>query len=232
MTTTVGGSTNRCCALALAFAVATFQPTTRAAASPDGELFEAINAAVEHEDYAEAARLLEEAYARDPQPTYLYSLGEVLLSADDCPRAIDAFDRYLATNPAEIDAQAARDRRATCPEPDPEPAPPPAVVTPPEPPTPRVEPTPRRPAARDPVFLGLGSAGLLLSLTGAGVLVGTRIAADDTNRVATEGGWESGIARTRTLATTGTVVLAVGGTLLAGAVIRLLTRRRAVRESD
>ncbi len=232
MTTTVGRSTNRCCALALALAVATFQPTTRAAASPDGDLIEAINAAVGREDYAEAARLLEEAYARDPQPKYLYSLGEVLLSADDCPRAVEAFDRYLATNPAEIDAQAARDRRATCPEPEPEPTPPPTVIAPPVPPPPRVEPAPRSSAARDPVFLGLGSTGLLLSLTGAGVLVGTRIAADDTNRVATESGWESGIDRTRTLATTGTVVLAVGGTLLAGAVIRLLTRRRTTRESD
>ena len=232
MTTTVGRSTNRCCALALAAAVATFRPTVHAAAPSGEDLFEAINAAVGREDYTEAARLLEEAYARDPQPTYLYSLGEVLLSADDCPGAVDAFDRYLATDPPEIDAQAARERRATCPEPEPEPPPPPVVSSPPEP-TPTVaDVAPQRPAVRDPVFLGLGSAGLLLSLTGAGVLVGTRIAVDDTNRVATEGAWESGVDRTRTLATTGTIVLAVGGTLLAGAVVRLITRRRARRESD
>lgn len=224
---------NRTMALAIACVLATLSPEAGAVPRSDEDLFSAINDAVARDDFNEAARLLEDAYARDPQPTYLYSLGEAWLAANNCPAAVDAFDRYLATNPAEIDAKAARTRRAKCPEivlpPEPIPLPAPALVEPTPPPLP---PAPRKTLARDPLFWGLTGSGTVLALAGGGVLVATRISADNANRAVTEGAWEGGLSQTRTLATAGTVVFAVGGALLIGALARAVTFRRTSRARD
>lgn len=221
-------------AFAVACALAALSPNASAVPRSDEELFAEINDAVARDDFDEAARLLEDAYAQDPQPTYLYSLGEAWLAAEDCPAAVDAFDRYLATNPPEIDAEAARARRATCPDPVPEPqvVPPPQTTSVETTPPPPVPPPPRKILARDPLFWGLTGAGTILALAGGGVLVGTRISADNANRAVTEGAWEGGLAQTRTLATAGTVVLAVGGTLLIGAIARAVTFRRTSPARD
>lgn len=188
-------------------------------------LVDAINDAVARGDYTQAAALLEEAYQADPQPTYLYSKGEALLAANDCVGAQAAFDRFLATAPPEIDAAAARDRRASCtppaPPPKAEPEPPPPQVTPSNPPPP----APRR-LARDPVFWGLTGTGSVLALAGAGLLVGAKLSADATGGAATEGTWEVEVARSRGLATAGTVAVGVGGALLVGAVVRAIILRR------
>lgn len=223
-------------AFAVAWVLATLSPCAAAVPRSDEQLFTEINDAVARDDFNEAARLLEDAYARDPQPTYLYSLGEAWLAANNCPAAVDAFDRYLATSPPEIDAQAARARKAKCPqrapEPEPEPVPPPTATRPEPTPPPPTVPAPRRTLARDPLFWGLAGAGTILALAGGGVLVGTRISADNANRAVTEGAWEGGLSQTRTLATAGTAVIAVGGALLIGAIARAVTFRRTSRAPD
>lgn len=225
---------NRTMALAVASVLASLSFDARAAPNSDEDLVNAINGAMARDDFDEAARLLEGAYAQDPQPTYLYSLGEAWLAANNCPAAIDAFDRYLATNPPEIDANAARARRATCPVtvPEPEPLPPPRPLLIEQNPSQPAVPTPHKTLAQDPLFWGLTGAGTILALAGSGALVGTRISADNANRAVTEGRWEGGVSQTQTLATAGTVVFAVAGTLLLGAVARGITFRRTSRARD
>ncbi len=222
-------------AVAVVVVLASLCPVRGArAAEPQAELVRAVNKAVERGDYSAAAELLERAYAQDPQPTFLYSKGEALLAAGDCPGALQAFDRFLATDPPRIDAEAARERRATCPQPPPPTvaAPRPVVEPPPtSPPSPRSPPQPR-PMARDPLFWGLAGAGGILALGGAGLLVGAKVSADATSSAATEGAWEVQINRSRGLATAGVVTLAAGGALLIGAVLRAVTVNRARRSRD
>ncbi len=190
------------------------------------ELVQQINAAYEQGEYLRAAELLERAYQADPQPSLLYSRGEALLAAEDYEGARRAFLRFLATEPPEVDAAAARERVARCEE---QLAPPPPVYEAPVPTSPPPDAPQRRRSRVDGVLVGLLCAGTAVSVTGAGLLVGARWAIDRTEDPGTEGEWERSIARSRGLATAGTVALGIGGTLLAGAAIRAILIRRNPR---
>jgi tetratricopeptide (TPR) repeat protein len=205
---------------AAALLIAFLAPTV----ADDDALVEAINEAYEAGDYARAIDLLDQAHARDPRPAYLYSKGEILVAADDCPGAIAAFEAFLATDPPAIDAAATREKIERCEPPRPEPPPP--VVETPTPAPPRTTARPRR-IARDPAFIGLVTAGAGLAVTGAALLVAARFTADATSDASTQDAWDAGFGRTRGLAIGGTVVVSVGGGLLLGAVVRAIVIARA-----
>ena len=64
--------------------------------------------------YDRAIAEFREAYARDPHPKILYTLGQVYRLANDCMRAIAAYTEFLQSNPASDLAQLTRDNMARC----------------------------------------------------------------------------------------------------------------------
>lgn len=59
------------------------------------------------EDYAGALRLLERAYAEDPQPRFIANMGLVLEKMGRYAEAVAALERFIATEPAYDKAEAA-----------------------------------------------------------------------------------------------------------------------------
>ena len=77
------------------------------------ELFEASAEAYRTGGFAEAARLLEEAYALHPLPVILYNLARAYESDGEYARAIQAYERYLADDPDASDRGAIERRIET-----------------------------------------------------------------------------------------------------------------------
>ncbi|HEY4117052.1 MAG TPA: hypothetical protein VGM56_04330 [Byssovorax sp.] len=76
------------------------------------ELFKQSAARYRDGRFAEAAALLREAYAREPEPLLLFNLGRACEGMGDAPCAIDAYTRYLAAK-APADRGAIESRVAT-----------------------------------------------------------------------------------------------------------------------
>lgn len=187
---------------------------------------EEIIAAYDRGDYTTAAALAEAAYAENPDPTLLFSAGEAFLAAGDCEGATRSFERFLGSGPPKIDADAARQRMATCAqkEEDVRPSPPPPSAAAPDPEPPSIQPPP--PIARDPLFLGTLIGGVVVAGGGAALLVASRQGATDAAFAPTEDAWEAKVAQSRGLATAGVVLVSLGGALLVGAVTRAIVLRR------
>jgi hypothetical protein len=64
--------------------------------------------------YGEASNLLGKAYEEDPNPAYLYARASVENDAGHCDRVVELFEQFLATDPPEQDANAAREAMAPC----------------------------------------------------------------------------------------------------------------------
>ncbi|HVY47863.1 MAG TPA: tetratricopeptide repeat protein, partial [Minicystis sp.] len=99
------GATRALSAFAVVAAVATSSPSRALA---DGEappraralaLFERSDAAFKAGRFADAADLLQQAYALQAEPILLYDLGRAEEAAGDLERAIDAYERYLRAAP-------------------------------------------------------------------------------------------------------------------------------------
>jgi len=132
-------------------------------------------------DVAAARAALLEAIALEPDNmTLVFGLAQAERFLGNCERAVELYDRFLRSGPADAQAQAATEKRAECtdaPPPEPDPAPAQDVVPPPEP-APPTDPAPvtpppaptTRPAG--PVLVGVGAA---LTIAGA-VLVATAFA--------------------------------------------------------
>jgi tetratricopeptide (TPR) repeat protein len=84
-------------------------------------------------DYLEAARLLEEAFAQDPQPLYLFNIGRAYQEARRWKNAVSFFERYLRTAPSGERRQTAKHHLAAVVAQLP---PPPKPIPPPPPPGP------------------------------------------------------------------------------------------------
>ncbi|HEU4616375.1 MAG TPA: hypothetical protein VFS15_29955 [Kofleriaceae bacterium] len=123
-------------------------------------------------DYARALEELQAAYAIDPQPKLLYAIAQVHAKLDDCAKAIDFYEQFIAATSDKSKQAVAQQAIDACkqrvaaepapepaavepapePEPEPEPAPPPAEQPPAtEPPKREIrafdEPRPAPPAA-------------------------------------------------------------------------------------
>lgn len=181
--------------------------------------FQAASEAFDAEDYERAAAELEYAYELNPEPIYLYPWAQAERLRGNCVKAIQLYDRFLATDPPDEEKEIVAHNRELC-----EPAilPPPA----PEPPT-TVEPPAdqhrRRPGSspfRDlsgGIMAGLGVAA---AVTG-GTLLGTARAKQ--NRYTDEESHAEADALKRSAErehTAGAIMVGAGGGLLLGAIIR------------
>ncbi len=74
--------------------------------------FNLASAHVERKEYAEAIREFEAAYRLKPAPSFLYNIGVVNQIAGKNAAALDAFQRYLGTQPSREDRLEAERRLA------------------------------------------------------------------------------------------------------------------------
>jgi hypothetical protein len=88
---------------------------TAALAQPASSSHEtAATAAYESGDLDTALREFEAAYADTHRPDLLYVIGRLQTERKDCAKAIDYFERYLATKPGATQAEAAQTEITKC----------------------------------------------------------------------------------------------------------------------
>jgi tetratricopeptide (TPR) repeat protein len=88
---------------------------TRAFAQPASSPHEAAaTAAYDAGDLDTALREFEAAYADTQRPDLLYVIGRLHTERKDCAKAIDYFERYLATKPGDTQAEAAQTEITKC----------------------------------------------------------------------------------------------------------------------
>jgi tetratricopeptide (TPR) repeat protein len=121
-------------------------------------------------DFEGAMDAFDAGYAVEPRPAFLFAAAQAARRSGDCRRAIDYYDRFLAGDPSEGQAEAAREQRDRCAETLPaEPAPPPA----------------RRRWYADPITDGAIAGSALLVLAGTGFALSAGNATDEANAAAT-----------------------------------------------
>ncbi len=209
------------------------------ALAPQGTAVEQAESAWAAGDYETAAARWAEAYEQTGEIRHVFARGQALAKLERCEEAIEVLEAFIATEPKEVAAKAARqtieDCRATLPEPDPEPpaplpetAPPPPII---DTPPPR-EPPPPRKWYRDPLGGALFGTGMVTVATGA-VLAGVarleQSRADSASDLPTFSRHDD---RAVTLSRVSVPVLAVGGALVVGAVIRYAIVARKQRRSS
>lgn len=92
-------------------------PTEKPAAPTDksraADLFKKSADAYLHGDFAQAIKLLDEAYALDPQPVLVYNMARAHEGLGHIDEAITLYERYLAQEPSSPDRGAIEQRLAT-----------------------------------------------------------------------------------------------------------------------
>jgi tetratricopeptide (TPR) repeat protein len=123
-------------------------------------------------DFEGAMDAFDAGYAVDPRPAFLFAAAQAARRSGDCRRAIDYYDRFLAGEPSQTQAEAAREQRDRCAatlsaEPDPAPA------------------APVRRWYRDPVTDGVIVGSVVLLLAGTTFALSAADATDDANAATT-----------------------------------------------
>ncbi len=193
-------------------------------------------------DFEAARNALLEALALEPNnPPLLFGLAQAERFLDNCPRAIELYDAFLAASPTPSQAEAAREKRAQCvPEP-PEPPPPiveaPAGSEPTQPPP--SKPGRPRPHPAGPLLVGTG---IILAAAGAGLLAASFSTARRAPDSATQGDYERRRRIVPGLAASGWSALGLGaaaivtggvvwGLRIGGDRVRMVWKTRPVHSS-
>ena len=183
---------------------------------------------VNREQYAEARRLLAQAYAQDPDPPLLFARAQVERLAGDCDAARTLFEAFSETASTEDAAEATRLSEGCIPSQVPIAAAPPGdpTVGPAQPDSPEAKPTVSR-WYRDPLGDVLGGTGLAVMGIGVGFLAAAAASPAEPQDFSGEADYDREVRRTRTFERVGVVMVAVGGAAIVGAVVRwtLVTRR-------
>lgn len=186
--------------------------------------------------HLEAAEVFERLYQETSDPALLFAKATALRRGGDCRSAIEALERFIATEPPEPDVAAAQEVIDVCTEilEDDEPLPPPPPVLPattvePEPRTDVEGPAPR-PWTRDVAGGVLLGSGLVVAVGGV-VLLGLG-AARTQDREESEAGFERREQSVRTLSAVGGSMVAAGAALLIGSIVRYaVVARRSERKT-
>jgi hypothetical protein len=180
-------------------------------------------------DYAAAVADLEAGYAIEPRREFLFAQGQAKRLAGDCKGAVALYQRFLASGPPAVQANAAQIALGRCAQhmaAHPEVV----VVQSPRPPPP---PPPAPPKWwHDPFGLGLSGAGLIGIGVGLGFMAASVSARHDAENAATydpyDGHWSTAESRWRV----GVGTLALGTALAAAGVTRFVLVRRHLRASE
>ena len=175
-------------------------------------------------DYAAAVADFEAGYAIDPRREFLFSEGQAKRLAGDCKGAVALYQRFLATNPTGVQANATQMALGRCAQhlaDHPE-----VVVVQP----PRQPPPPPPPAIkwwRDPFGLGFAGAGVV----GVGVGIGFIVARHDADHAPSYNGYGQRWSTAESRWQVGVGTLALGTALTAIGVVRFVVVRRHALES-
>lgn len=181
------------------------------------------------------ATLFEHSYALDPQPEYLFGRAHAEARLGDCETAMELLDAFLATNPPEAQADAAKEELSEC-APEPAPAVPEPTTEPVAPPPPtelRIEPTEPRDPVVDrsrprPDALGwtLVATGAVALAAGTGMFFAGRARIANPTDTMNEQDYRSTTTRSQRLGWAGLGVGGAGVGLLTGGIVRLVLQRR------
>jgi hypothetical protein len=180
--------------------------------------------------YEDAARILERAYAVEPDPALLFAWAQAERYAGHCDVAVPLYRAYLEDEPPADVRALAREAIEACgedpdhtaePEPEPKRPEPEPVVAPLPEPEPEPEPPPRhRTAARDPWGHALTWPGLALAGVGAGLLGEAHRRRAAGEGAPDEQAYRDALQGAPVLSRVGIGLLVGGGALLAAGVIR------------
>jgi hypothetical protein len=180
-------------------------------------------------DYTGAVADLEAGYAIDPRREFLFAEGQAKRLAGDCKGAVSLFQRFLATNPSPVQANATQMALGRCAQHLAE-HPQVVVVEPPRPPPPPPPPPPKW--WRDPYGLAFTGAGAVGVVTGIGFIAASVSARHDAENARTypeaDPLWSAAVSRRQV----GIGTLALGTVLTAVGVTRFVLVRRHAREME
>jgi len=180
-------------------------------------------------DYPAAIADLEAGYAIEPRREFLFAEGQAKRLAGDCKGAVALYQRFLATRPPAVQANATQIALGRCAQHMAEH--PEVVVIEPPPPLPPPPPPPPK-WWHDPLGLGLTGAGAAGVAVGIGFIAGSYAARHDAENGGTyelyDGRWSTAESRWQI----GVGALALGTALTAAGVTRFVLVRRHLRESE
>ncbi len=187
--------------------------------------------------HLDAARDLEAEFDRSGDPLFLFAAATARRRGGDCRGAIALYERFLESEPAppQSDASEAGQAIEECrsiigaAEPSPQPPPPVLVAAPRQETRAEDRPSPERPWPRDVVGGVLLGSGVAVAVGGA-VVVGVG-AGLTRSRTESEAGFERREQSVRTLYAVGGSMLAAGGALLIGSIVRYAVVARRSRET-
>jgi hypothetical protein len=177
-------------------------------------------------DYPAVIRDTEAGYAIDARREFLFTQAQATRLAGDCRGAVALYQRFLTTQPPQVQVDATHIALARCAQ-ELASRPPVVLVTPP----PAV--TPPRPAPpprwwRDPWGLSLSAVGVVALGVGVGWFVAAEVARSDAQGAATYGEFSTRWSTAESRRDVAVVAWAVGGAALIAAGARfMIVRRRA-----
>jgi hypothetical protein len=180
-------------------------------------------------DYAGAIADFEAGYAIEPRREFLFAEGQAKRLAGDCKGAVALYQRFLATTPSPVQANATQIALGRCAQhladhPDI------VVVEPPKP----LPPPPPAPLKwwLDPVGLAASGAGVVALGVGGGFVAAAYSARSDAQSATTlaeaDERWSAATSRRAV----GVVALGAGSILVAAGVYRFVTLKRAADRRD
>jgi hypothetical protein len=180
-------------------------------------------------DYAGAVADLEAGYAIDSRREFLFAEGQAKRLAGDCKGAVALYQRFLATNPSPVQANATQIALGRCAQHMAE-HPQIVVVEPPRQPPPPPPPPPKW--WRDPYGLAFTGAGAVGIAVGVGFIAASYSARHDAEGALTYNPFDSRWSTVESRWQVGVGTLALGTTLTAVGVTRFVLVRRHGREME
>lgn len=180
--------------------------------------------AMHEEKYALALAEIEKAERERPLPDFVFMRAKVEETRGNCVAAVSLYGRFLETDPKREDAEAARAGRERCGADDEDEDAAPAL--------PDVAPPSPRPWYADPIGGALVIGGTVAIGAGLGLFVQARADERSGERADALEDYERLGARSRKLGIAAASVLAAGGALVLGGVIRYAIVGRRNREHD
>ena len=181
-------------------------------------------------DYAGAIADFEAGYAIEPRREFLFAEGQAKRLAGDCKGAVALYQRFLATNPSSVQANATQMALGRCAQhladrPDI------VVVEPPKP----VPPPPPPPPPKwwlDPWGLAASGTGVVAIGVGAGLLAAAYSARGDAQSATVYPDYNERWSAATSRRTIGVVALGAGSILVAAGAYRFMTLKRAADRRD
>ncbi len=223
--------------LSLVLALALAPSTAPSSDADPRSVAKDVAAKLEAGDEAGARSRIEDAYAANPDPRFIYMKAALEERVGHCAEAIPLYQAFLteAEDPADrVEAEAGLQRCGAPVEPEPTPPPEPAA---PPPVVERIppEPTPQQPRwTRDALGWSLTGLGLASSVAGGVLLALADRSARAANTATQQSLYDAERARVGPLRLGGAVALSAGGALIVGGIVRFIVvhRRGSTRLSD